>query len=1152
MSPRFQKRQVWEGKPARLGLTARFLDRMLRALRRSQKATPSVSSGGLRSLPLRKWILILFLAGFLLVGGYLLFVLLTLPNIDDPYSLIASESSAIVDREGVELYRLHGEEDRTFIPLEAIPESMRASMISIEDERYYDRGCMDFRALLRAVVFLGRAGGGSTITRQLARNALDLKRENVYQRKLKELVLGCQLESKFSKDELLELYLNWIPFGQNAYGVEQATQVYFGKSASGLTLSESVVLASLPQRPTYFSPYGRHRYTQIHDDTLQGILAGEITIPSQVPPEHIRIGLLGANIGTGSTVVYIGGRTDQVLQNMQNQGYIDESERVAALKDLQSIEFRPSRESIRAPHFVLWVRDQVEDLFAGTTEEGLLEQGGLTIETTLDWDMQQAADEVFAFHREDLLERYGAQNLALLSVDTKTREILAYIGNADFSDTEHSGQVDMVQAPRQPGSSFKPFVYATALTKGYTPGTVLYDVPTVIGEDEPQNFDNKFMGPLTMRYALAASRNVPAAKAFFLAGGEDPILALVSNMGAPSPHRRREELNATRPEGYDYGWPLALGAAETPLYEMVEAYSTFADGGNHRPLIAIKRIVDRNGNLLYQAESESREVMDERVAYQITAMLSDPVARPEPYWRTQLSVGPYESAAKTGTSNKCLERNEETGACELLRPDNAWLIGYTPNLVTGVWAGNADGTSLFPKAGGLNTASPLWHDFMLRAHRTIENPVQKFPVPDRITRPQISLLSGQLPTECTPVTHRRSEVFRIENAPKGSDSRCQQLQIDRITKLLASDECPESARMSGSFLVAQSILPKRWPLWEEGVQEWVTEQMDLWWATETHSGATIPVPIAPREQCRMTPERAQKPAISLLSPKENGTASYPSFKPRIQYTVGSEVLEVIYRVDGKRSFRQTVEPFNRPLRMPRSIDESGWHTLEVTIRDIYFNEAKDSVRFSFGDSKSEPTLSILFPPSGKKSYFDAGSRITFQVDADVEGSAIRNVTFYLNGEELNRDATDPFEFTHTLDLEPGTHTFRAVAQDIRRKKISAERGFIVVEGDSDVSTGDPRILQPTYPFQPLRIGDIVDIRIDTPKIGTDEVPNLILVVEGNAGQSQDILLKLPNGDGVYSRPWKAKRPGEYTILLSSDPRDGDQIIWDKREGMVVR
>ncbi|MDD5623880.1 MAG: transglycosylase domain-containing protein, partial [Candidatus Peribacteraceae bacterium] len=949
--------------------------------------------------------------------------------------------TVITDRNSTELYRVFTEEDRTYVSGASIPDHLKKAVIAIEDQRFYERGCLDVRALFRVFLRFGQAGGASTLTRQLARNALDLKRENLVNRKFKELILGCELESQHSKDELLELYLNWIPFGQNAYGIEQASRVYFATSASGLTLAQSAVLAALPQRPSYFSPYGSHLRTTVTKEVEADVLRGRITTASQISENDTTIGLLGAFIGTGSTTLYVGGRTDQVLRNMQEQGFITEQERLKALAEIDTLKFQPAREDIRAPHFVLWVRDQAEQLLGATAEKGILEQGGLTIQTTLDWKLQEVAEKVVANHQQDILDRFGAHNIALVALEPKTREILAYVGNTDYADEKDGGKIDMVQVPRQPGSSFKPIVYAAAFQQGYSPATILYDVQTKIGEDEPRDFDGTFKGLMTIRQALGASRNIPAAKAFFLAGGEEPILTLASALGAVTPLQHRTELRNGKPEGFDYGWPLALGAAETPLLEMTQAYSAFADGGMVKPVVSILRITDRKGNLLYAADEErpGQQAIDPRIAYQITSVLSDVSVRPNDYWKSQLSVSGYETAAKTGTSNKCLEwENEKT--CKLRKPDNAWVLGYTPVLVAGAWSGNADSSSLFEKGDGLNTTSPIWKEFMERAHKLLPQGATKFPVPEGIVTPQVSLLSGELPTPCTPVALRKAEVFLAERAPTEQDPACAQLMVDKVTHLLASDACPKEAQESGSFLVAHSILPERWPTWEEGVQKWVSEQMALWYATPDHSGSILPLPVAPTEECdpALTPGRLTKPTLTVLTPEENGNVNYPAFRPKIAYTVGSSVREVRYQIDGKRVALALTAPFDPPIRVPRSLDESGLHTLTVTLVDEYYNEATETVRFRFGEGGGEGgstagSLSVRFTSPVGDVTVQQGGPVPMKAEVEDPDGMLKYVQFYLGDTLLTTKPKEPFVLTYDMRVSPGTYTLRAVATDLNGK-----------------------------------------------------------------------------------------------------------------------
>jgi len=958
----------------------------------------------------------------------------TLPDISDPRSLFAAQSTVITDRNGIELYRLFNEEDRTYVTGTQIPNSMKQAMIAIEDQRFYERGCLDLRALARALLFFGQSGGGSTLTRQLARNALDLKGENLINRKLKELVLGCQLESKLTKDQLLELYLNWIPFGQNAYGVEQASRTYFARSASGITLAQAAVLASLPQRPSYFNPYGSHVRTKVSADVTKRIIQGKITSASDISSDDISIGLLGGYAGTGTTMIYIGGRADQVLRNMQEQKLITETESLAALEELEKLTFQPMRETIRAPHFVLWVRDQVEKILGNESEKGILERGGLKVTTTLDWRLQEIAEKIVTSHREDILSRFGAYNTALVALDPTTRDVLAYVGNSDYGDEAHGGKIDMAQSPRQPGSSFKPIVYAAAFQQGYTPATVLYDVATKIGQDEPQDFDGKYLGPLTIRQALGASRNIPAAKAFFLAGGEQPILQLASDLGAPTPLERRRTLVTPSGSGsFEYGWPLALGAAETPLLEMVQAYASLDDGGQFKPIINILKVEDRKGVLLYAAErgKEERQVIDPRIAYQITSILSDASVRPTDYWKSQLTVSGYEAAAKTGTSNKCLEWKDKN-TCKLRKPDNAWVLGYTPNLVTGVWAGNADSSSMYDRGDGLNTTGPLWKEFMERGHRVLANPKTTFTPPAGIIQPQISLLSGELPTPCTPVALRRPDVFLEERPPTLQDPACAQLIVDKVTGLLASDLCPVEARSSGSFLVAKSILADRWPTWEQGVQQWVAAQMEMWNAAPDHSGSILPLPVAPTEKCdpALTPGRLTKPTLQILFPEENGTVPYPAFRPKISSSVGSKILELAFEIDGKRIAVRTAEPFDEPLRLPRSIDRSGSHTLSVTLTDEYYNTVTEATRFHFGEAG--PLSVRLIEPSGDLTL-SQGSTLELSAGVDDAEGSLKYVQFYLDDVLLTTKPKEPFTLSYGLTISPGTYRVRVEATDLSGK-----------------------------------------------------------------------------------------------------------------------
>lgn len=895
----------------------------------------------------------------LAVGGLsLLFLWVTLPNIDDPETMFPAQSTVILDRNGVELYRLFSEQDRTYIRGEDISEYVKKATIAIEDERFFSRSsCFDVEGFARAVLsqiaprYFVRSGG-STLTQQFAGNAL-VGRHHSLIRKVRELMLACSLERKYNKDELLELYLNWIPYGLNAYGIEQASKNYFAKSARQLTLAEASILAALPQRPTYFNPYGSHVRTTISARARERINTGEITSAAEIPDADVRIGLIAQTFGSGTTRITVGGRTDQVLMNMVTQHLITDEQRIDALAELQRISFVRERKSIRAAHFVLGIEEEVKTILGIQSKDPeesdrILQQGGMRITTTVDWNIQQAAEKAVAAHREDIRQRFGAHNIALVALSPLTREVLAYVGNADYNDDEHEGKIDMVRAPRQPGSSFKAFTYLAAFEAGYGPGSVVYDVPTKFGDDEPQNFDGSFWGPITIRRALGGSRNIPAIKAFFLAGGEEALLSLVAKLGIVSPTDQKSALRKTQ-QDFDYGWPLAIGAAETPLYEMVQGYASIADGGRYRQPTSILKITNKDGSILFAAkEQESVPMVDERLAAMVTSILSDASARPNDFWKTVLSVPGYDSAAKTGTSNKCLERDVQ-GGCKLRRPESAWTLGYTPNIIAGVWVGNATSQSLFEKADGLTAAAPVWRDFMVNAHRAIEAPIAQFTMPQGLASPLLSKLSGKLASACTPVTERASDLVLEESVPTEDDPACTLLGVDKVTGLLASATCPIEATEEQPFFVPRSERPERWPLWEKDVQQWAKEQMERWRAHETHSGSLLPLALAPTESCdpAKTPGRFDPISISIDAPVRGSRVPYPSFEPVLTIDARSPIKSVEFFVDDKpiRSF--TEAPFKGSIRVPRTVAKEGTHTLRVVLTDAYFKTASDVMEFEF-------------------------------------------------------------------------------------------------------------------------------------------------------------------------------------------------------------
>lgn len=587
-------------------------------------------------------------------------------ELPDPKQFVAShqvsQSSKIYDRTGeILLYEIYSEEKRTVIPFEEIPDYLKKATITIEDKNFYEHPALDWRALIRAFltnIIEGRVvQGGSTITQQLAKNAF-LSSEKTYERKIKELILAYWIEKKYSKDDILELYFNQIPYGNNAYGIEAAAKTYFGKSAKELSLAESVLLASIPKAPTYYSPYGSH-----YNELLQ--------------------------------------RKDYILEQMLKTSLVD-SEEFERTKSYQ-YQFEPQNiGSIKAPHFVIMVKDYLAEKYG----ENFLENGGLKIITSLDWNLQQTAELVVKEGAERNEKLYKGKNAALVAQDSKTGQILALVGSRDYFDIKNDGNFNVAsQGLRQPGSAFKPFAYLTAFEKGYSPQTIIFDLPTEFTANNPscplvvnlfnkskecyhpENFDHQFKGPVNLKNALAQSLNIPAVKVLYLAGIEDTIKT-AKNMGI-----------TTLNDISRYGLSLVLGGGEVKLIDLVNAYAVFSQEGiKHNQKIVLK-IEDFSGKIIESATDQAVKVVDSQRARLITNILSDDEAR-KPLYQGSFNLTTFEGrqvALKTGTSNDYID---------------AWTIGYTPNLVVGVWAGNNNNTPMQKQAGSILAALPIWNSFI--------------------------------------------------------------------------------------------------------------------------------------------------------------------------------------------------------------------------------------------------------------------------------------------------------------------------------------------------------------------------------------------------------------------------------------------------------
>jgi len=617
----------------------------------------------------------------LISGGFFIFIIIK--DLPDPTIIEnrrVAQSTKIYDRSGkILLYEIYNEEKRTIIPFSDIPDYVKKATLAIEDFNFYQHPAFDWRSIIRALLTNLVRGkivqGGSTITQQLAKNTF-LTPERTFSRKIKELLLAFQLERNYSKDEIFNLYLNQIPYGANAYGIEAASQTYFQKSAKDLTLAESALLAALPKAPSYYSPWGSH---------LKELLA----------------------------------RKDYILDKMAEVGFISTKERDNAKKS--KLVFAPQIIGIKAPHFVMAVQDYLNNKYG----EDFVRTSGLKVITTLDVKLQEIAERVVAEGAKRNAELYQGTNAALIAEDATTGQILAMVGSRDYFDKQIDGNFNVaVQGLRQPGSAIKPFVYLTAFQRGLTPDTIVFDVPTefdTTGDPEksykPDNFDEKFRGPIKLRDALAQSVNIPAVKTLYLAG-IDNFLKNIKKFGI-----------STLTERNRYGLSLVLGGGEIKMIELVGAYAALAqDGVKHRQTL-ILNITDAKGNEIESYQDQSEQVADTQYVRLINDILSDPEAR-APLFQNSFNLTVFDDhqvALKTGTSNDYRD---------------AWTFGYTPSLVVGVWAGNNNNEPMQKHGSSILAAVPIWSAFMKEV--LADRQPETFPKPEPIITDK-PVLKGEYP-----------------------------------------------------------------------------------------------------------------------------------------------------------------------------------------------------------------------------------------------------------------------------------------------------------------------------------------------------------------------------------------------------------------------
>jgi membrane peptidoglycan carboxypeptidase len=1038
--------------------------------------------------PKRKWLLKSFITICLLGFFSFVAILIAIAQISSELPQLKSgnlanvESTIIYDKEGAVLYTIHGEENRKEIPLNAIPKHLIDATIAIEDDQFYEHYGIDlggiFKAALNEFLGIGKRRGGSTITQQLVKNTL-LSPERTLTRKFKEILLAIQIERTFSKNEILEMYLNTIPYGSNAYGAEMAAKTFFDKSAQELSLVESAILASLPKAPSRYSPYG--------------------------PNKHLLMGYFEDN---GK---YIAGRKDVVLKRMEELEYISHKKRLKAIKDSEITEFKKFRQEIEYPHFVMYIKQMLEDKFG----KEAVETGGLKVYTSIDPYLQKKAQTVIEERMKEYPEKYGVTNASLFSVDLETGQILAMVGSADYFNEEIDGNVNMVLRNRLPGSSFKPLVFAAGIGRGYSPASVFFDLETDFGNDYiPQNYDGTFSGPVTMRESLGRSLNIPAVKMAYLAG-VDNILLTAKKMGI------------TTLKGPDqYGLSIGLGTGETTLYQMVKAYSVFAKEGKLMPFQPFIRIEDTQGKIIESYEEQeivTTEALDPQIAFSINHMLSDPSIRPD-YWNTWLQLPDQINAAKTGTSNKKIREKGSTE--DIVKPLDNWTIGYTTKVITGVWAGNNDSTPLKFEAAGLTTAGKIWHDYMIAA--TEEHDLEEFPKPQGIKWETVSRFSGKLPSPHTPENQIYSELFTSFNLPKEIDNVYQEIEIDRISGKLPSRYTPAEARTTAIVANFSSLRPDD-PNWEKPVQLWAKEFIQ--------QDATIIAEI-PTEKDNIHSEETAKsgPTIQIISPQDGAIAApgIISIQPQISASHGVEKVE--YYLQGKLMDTVTEFPFVGTLKI--ILKRPRPYKIKAKIFDKLYYTSSDNITIIINDTEDStpPNTKISFPI--KETTFPAGETISILTNT-TDDRKIEKVLFNLNGEKIGESSIFPYSLTYTLPQKPGKHTLSVLASDSTGNVDDDAISLTISESktrnpNSDLGTEVAIITEPKEGKKIKAINKTVSFTIQLNPRYTNNLTQIELIATNTKTQTEQVAYSISQTENLsetLSFAWDNAEKGTYDFQI---------------------
>ena len=834
------------------------------------------------------------------------------------------ETTRILDRQGNTLYEIIDPNAgrRTYIPLDQMSPYLIAATIATEDKEFYNHPGFDAIAIMRALwqnyTYQEITSGASTITQQLARALLlspTERAERTVQRKAREIVLASEITRLYSKDEILELYLNEIYYGYMAYGIEAAAETYFDTTADQLSLAQSSFLAGLPQAPSVYDINANR------DETLR---------------RHLAVLVLMYELNQERGCIEVSNSIQPVC--------VDANAASQALQDIETYPFEIRQYTIQYPHWVNFVRNQLETMYDPQT----IYRSGFTVYTTLDPTLQDQAQQIVKQQIYTLADRHVSGG-ALVAIRPLTGEILAMVGSPDFDNDEASGQVNMADSPRQPGSSIKPLTYLAAFEKGWTPSTLIWDVPSEFPPSgnpndsrppyKPVNYDDKFHGPVTVRSALANSYNIPAVKALQFVGiYDDP--ATPQTEGLISFARR---MGITTLERDDYGLSLTLGGGEVTLVEMTTAFAIMANSGRPVEPVAITRITDFQGNIIFEQPPISGEqVIRAEHAFLISSILADNEARTPMFGNNSVLNLPFVAAAKTGTSNDFRDN---------------WTMGYTPDIAVGVWVGNPDYTPM-QNTTGLSGAAPIWADFMRFAAQDLTGGTPTpFIRPAGIVEQIICYDSGTEPSEWCP--SQRVEYFAYDQMPlSNSYDFWQEALIDSWTGYRSSPACSEYTTEMFVLNVTDPTAIK-----------WITEngQGQAWAESK---GFQPPVIFAPEQECQSNDPRPNLQLLGLIdrqvivtSPLEiyamaSATQNFRSF--RLEYGIGDDPQEWIPLTENITS------PVSQPERIYTwNLNELSTDlvTLRIYMESINNTFAKREIHLNLQVPTPTPTPTVTATPT---------------------------------------------------------------------------------------------------------------------------------------------------------------------------------------------